>query len=183
MREVVILGAGGLVSPFLVQQLTARGVGGICYSRRAPLPPQGNFIVRPFADIRTDCPPDAIVISPLWVGTLAQLLPELPKPHRVISFRSSQIYTTESRNAIESAETALRSYCNDAGISCTIFRPTMIYWAPIDRNVTAVHASSASLGSFRFPGPGAACASPSMPKISLLRRQMPSIPGRGEAVI
>jgi hypothetical protein len=72
MSEVVILGAGGLVSPFLVQQLTARDVGGICYSRRAPLPTRGNFVVRPFANIRTDCPPGAILIphsgSARWLG-------------------------------------------------------------------------------------------------------------------
>jgi nucleoside-diphosphate-sugar epimerase len=160
MSEVVILGAGGLVSPFLVQQLTTRGVGGICYSQRAPLPPRGNFVVRPFETIRTDCPPGAIVISPLWVGTLAQLIPDLPKPRRVISFSSSQIYTSESRTAIESAETTLRIYCNDAGISWTIFRPTMIYCPPIDRNVTAVARIIRKLGFFPLSGTGSGLRQP-----------------------
>src|SRR6516164_4951996 len=130
MSDVVILGAGGLVAPFLVQHLTSRGVGGICYSRRAPLPPQGNFVFRPFSNIRTDCPPGAMLISPLWVATLAQLLPELPKPRRVISFSSSRVYRSDSRDAIETAETALRAHCDDADIPWTIFRPTMIYCPP-----------------------------------------------------
>jgi nucleoside-diphosphate-sugar epimerase len=160
MREVVILGAGGLVSPFLVQQLSARGIGGICYSRRAPLPPQGNFIIRPFANIRADCPPGAILISPLRVGALAELIPELPKPRRVISFSSSQVYSSESRNAIESAERALCAHCNDADISWTIFRPTMIYYPPIDRNVTAVARMIRKLGFFPLSGTGSGLRQP-----------------------
>ena len=160
MSEVVVLGAGGLVSPFLVQHLTARGAGGICYSRGTPLPPQGNFVFRPFSSIRTDCPPGATLISPLWVGTLAPLLPELPKPRRVISFSSSQVYTVESRNAIEAAESSLRTHCNDAGIPWTIFRPTMIYCPPIDRNVTAVARIIRKLGFFPLPGTGSGLRQP-----------------------
>jgi hypothetical protein len=160
MSEVVILGAGGLVSPFLLQQLTAHGLGGICYSRRAPLPPQGNFVFRPFSSVRTDCPLGATLISPLWVGTLAPLLSELPKPRRVISFSSSQVYTVESRNAIEAAETSLCMHCEDAGIPWTIFRPTMIYCPPIDRNVTAVARIIRKLGFFPLSGTGSGLRQP-----------------------
>jgi hypothetical protein len=46
MSDVVIVGAGGLIAPFLAEQLTARGAGGICYSRRAPLPARGNYAIR-----------------------------------------------------------------------------------------------------------------------------------------
>ena len=160
MSDVVILGAGGLVAPFLVQHLTSRGVGGICYSRRAPLPPQGNFVFRPFSNIRTDCPPGAMLISPLWVATLAQLLPELPKPRRVISFSSSRVYRSDSRDAIETAETALRAHCDDADIPWTIFRPTMIYCPPIDRNVTAVARIIRKLRFFPLSGAGSGLRQP-----------------------
>jgi nucleoside-diphosphate-sugar epimerase len=160
MGDVVILGAGGLVSPFLVQQLTARGVGGICYSRRAPLPPEGNFVFRSFSDIRTDCPPSAILISPLQVTYLAQLLPELPKPRRVISLSSSQLYPAESREGIESAEAALRKHCEKADASWTVFRPTMIYRPPIDRNVTAVARIIRRLRFLPLPGTGSGLRQP-----------------------
>jgi hypothetical protein len=160
MSEVVILGAGGLVSPFLLQQLTARGLGGICYSRRTPLPPQGNFVFRPFSSVRTDCPLGATLISPLSVGTLAPLLPELPKPRRVISFSSSQGYTIESPNAIEAAETSLCMHCEDTGIPWTIFRPTMIYCPPIDRNVTAVARIIRKLGFFPLSRTGSGLRQP-----------------------
>ncbi|HLH94615.1 MAG TPA: hypothetical protein VKW08_05800 [Xanthobacteraceae bacterium] len=135
MSDVVIIGAGGVIAPLLAEQLTERGAAGICYSRRAPLPARGNFTIRDFSHIRSDCPIDAIVISPLPIGELARLLPELPRPRHVIAMSSSQF---TSRHMIEPLEASVREFCESAGTAWTILRPTMIYFPPIDRNVTAL---------------------------------------------
>jgi len=144
MNDVVIVGAGGLIAPLLAEQLTARGVGGICYSRRAPLPAHGNFVIRDFSRIRSDCPPGAVILSSLPMSLFAPLLPELPPPRRVVALSSSQI---TSQHTIEPLETSVRMYCQSAGIAWTILRPAMIYFPPVDHNVTAL---ARIIRKFRF---------------------------------
>ena len=143
-HDVVIVGAGGLIGPLLAEQLTARGIGGICYSRRAPAPTRGNFVVRDFSHIRLDCPPDAVVVSPLPISGFAPLLPDLPRPRQVIALSSSQI---SSQGTLASLETSVRKYCESAGIAWTILRPAMIYSPPLDHNVTAL---ARMIRKFRF---------------------------------
>jgi len=143
----VILGAGGMVAPSLMTLLTRRGTGGLCYSRRSPLPPHGNFTIRSL-DAITELPQGAIIVAPMPIVDLPPLLPALSGGKRLIAFSSAQIYTNaNARERLLAAEDLVQTFCAGHRIAWTIMRPAMIYRPPDDRNVSTL---ARFIRKFRF---------------------------------
>lgn len=150
---VVVTGASSQVGKFLLPLLSKAGHEIIAVSRNPDKTgsPATPFVKWSKADITKDSAaipaarPFALIhTAPIWV---APRFAEVLKADRVIAFSSTSALTKagsssqkerEVAKALSEAETALTKACAKAGTPLTIFRPTMIYGAGMDKNVASI---------------------------------------------
>lgn len=149
--NIIILGAGSLIAPWMVERLTRIGLTGQCYSRtQISFDRAGNFIWQPFdstfpADFNP--PSQSIVISLLPVWLLPPLLPQLHGCQQLIIFSTTSIFGKSDSpdpkeqkliKTIKVAENKIIQVSTVQKIPWTIIRPTLIYDGYNDHNITAM---------------------------------------------
>ena len=167
MTRVIVTGATSLIGHFLLPKLSAAGYSVIAMSRCSvateTLPKGGEWRV---ADIGTvefsESSPYALVhMAPLW------LLPEVlhrsssSLPNRIIAFSStsriSKIssnndYERDIANKLAEAEDDIARLAEAQHIPWTIFRPTLIYGAGLDKNISSIARFIYRFGFFPLVG-------------------------------
>ncbi|HEY0181025.1 MAG TPA: NAD-dependent epimerase/dehydratase family protein [Dokdonella sp.] len=164
MPVAFVVGAGGAVGRFLLPRLLESGHDVVALSRRARTSstPRLRWVV---GDLNAAMPPlpplDAIFsLGPLdafarWFATA-----ELAGTPRVVALGSTSVET--KRDSVDAAERALAMRLADAertlaaaadarGSAWTVFRPTLIYGAGVDRSLTPL--ARAALRWRVFPRP------------------------------
>jgi nucleoside-diphosphate-sugar epimerase len=150
---VVVTGASSQAGKFLLPLLSKAGYEVIAVSRDPDKTGLSAIpgvkwsradITKDFAAIPADRPFALIHTAPIWV---APRFAEGVKADRVIAFSSTSALTKAGSasqkerkvaKALRESETALAATCAKTGAPLTIFRPTMIYGAGMDKNVTAI---------------------------------------------
>jgi nucleoside-diphosphate-sugar epimerase len=144
----LVIGSTGLVGSFIVQQLRRSGERPIALSRSRQ---DGQGIEWICGDLEK---PDTLnfpAFETLYctanAALLASVLPRLFKPslRRVVVFSSTSVITKQDtevpaeREAIKKladAEKRIAAACEQQGVAWTILRPTLIYGAGRDTNIT-----------------------------------------------
>lgn len=166
LKLAVVLGATSQVASFLISALANHGWQGILHSRSKPISIPPLFEAK-CADLTLPggvaIPDDAVVISllPLWI--CAQLLERCGRPRQVITFSSTSVITKRRSSdlndrrlaaQLQAAEDDIVCHCDSAKIPWTILRPTLIYGAQRDKNVTAIADFIHRFGFFPIAAPG-----------------------------
>ena len=166
-HAVLVLGAGGQIGGALVPRLLAGGNDVVALRRTALAEPPPPRLRRLAADLTA---------GPLALGTKLEacvhatglwLLP----PHlealagagvrRLVAFSSTSpagkagtqsVFERAQLAAIAVAERALAERCPKLGIATTILRPTLVYGAGRDRNITAAARFIARFGVYPLAG-------------------------------
>ncbi len=149
-KRAVILGAGGIIGPYLLERLIRAGYMVDCLSRRqAPSPRSGARWIT--IDVTTPgawrCRPETIVFSilPLWL--LPPFLSHLSAARQIVAFSSTSVLTKiDSADGHERAlaqrlrksEHDLATYCEESDLPWTVLRPTLIYGGGADKNVSSI---------------------------------------------
>jgi nucleoside-diphosphate-sugar epimerase len=173
----LLLGATSLIGRFLTPRLASAGLNALAISR-APPTGQERDVAQKAASVLQWAPGDltqpdtlpalepanAIVsLSPIWL-----LPPALPKlletgAPRVIAFSStSRVTKIQSPVSAERAvaerladgEAQTLDLCANAGVACTLLRPTLIYAEGEDRNVSRLAALIRRFGVLPLSGGG-----------------------------
>jgi len=167
-RAAILLGSTGVVGHFLLPRLSDAGWQVRALSRRPQ--PQGlpvgatwhaHDVTRGLDGLEAAGETTLFHAAPLWL--LPPLLPELAARgvSRVIAFSSTSRFTKQDSSSAASrglartladAEDALASGCGAHGITWTVFRPTLIYGAGLDRNVSAIARLARRFGVFPLAG-------------------------------
>lgn len=147
--NIIILGAGSLIAPWLVTQLRQKGIGGQCYSRRKIHLDKIDTFSWERLDITQPAKfrPESIVISllPLWL--MPPLLPQLEDCQHLIVFSTTSIFSKcdspnpEERELIKKIKAAEKKVIQTSTVKkipWTILRPTLIYDGQYDQNITAI---------------------------------------------
>ena len=164
-KRAVILGAGGIIGPYLLERLIRAGYTVDCLSRRqAPSPRSGARWIT--IDVTTPgawrCRPETIVFSilPLWL--LPPVLPHLSAARQIIAFSSTNVLTkidSADRHEralaqrLRKAEHDLATYCEESNLLWTILRPTLIYGGGRDRNISEIATFIRRFGVFPIASP------------------------------
>jgi nucleoside-diphosphate-sugar epimerase len=142
--KVLVLGSGSQLWPYLADVLQSAGYSGYCSGRQAPEGNANRFLWVPPAESPTDAE-RVISLLPLWL--LAERMDVMANCRQLIAFGStSSLIKEHSRDPREQAvaarlkwaETTIADRCKQRGTTWTILRPTLIYGAGRDRNITAV---------------------------------------------
>lgn|SRR5262245_31859669 len=167
-RGAIVFGATGVVGHFLLPRLSAAGWLVHAISRRpvpATAPPgvrwHAHDVGRGLAGIDTDGATVVFHSAPL--SLLPPLIPELAARGvtRVVAFGSTSRFTKQDATSAASraaarwlaeAEDALAAASAPHGIAWTVFRPTLIYGAGVDRNVSSVARVARRWGVFPLAG-------------------------------
>ncbi len=163
---VVVVGATSLVGHFLLPRLVNAGHDVTAVSRHnAPsAPPAGVAWQR--CDVAYEEPrltPGAVLVhlAPLWLAPPLIRRLGSRRLRRVIAFGSTSRFTkADSTDAGEralaarlaTAEAAVSRECAAASLPWTLFRPTLIYGAGLDANVSAIARFIRRFGFFALPG-------------------------------
>jgi nucleoside-diphosphate-sugar epimerase len=168
VRAAIVLGGTGVVGHFLLPRLAAAGWRVRAVSRRPPpqdLAPGTTWevhdVTRGLNSLAAAGETTLFHSAPLWL--LPSLLPELAARgvSRVIAFSSTSRFTKQDSasaasrglaRALADAEDALASGCGAHRIAWTVFRPTLIYGAGLDRNVSVIARLARRLGVFPLAG-------------------------------
>lgn len=169
---VIVTGANSQIGRFLLPALAAAGADAVAISRKpAPSWPAAGERVRwAQADINGKFAPDGVEkaaslvhLAGLWI--LPRLLDDMAAlgVRRVIAFGSTSMFTKKDSSTsgerdvaekLREAEAAISARCGQLGMEWTIFRPTMIYGAGMDRNVNTIARFAARFGFFPVIGGG-----------------------------
>jgi len=165
--RVLVTGATGQIGGFLLARLQRQGVDCVAVSREAQ---QARFGERwKVCDLQHDDPFDGEYFDGWFhLGFLELAVPWLDSAaatgvKRVVGFSSTSIFTKQESssgyertiigNLIE-AESQLSQKCESLGVGWTILRPTMIYGAGRDQNVSFVRSLIRRFGIFPLVGGG-----------------------------
>jgi len=169
MTRVIVTGATSLIGYFLLPKLIVADYSVIAISRSSvamdTLPQGSKWRV---ADIGTagfsESSPYALVhMAPLWLlpGMLHRSSSSLP--NRIIAFsstsRMSKIasnndYERDIANKLAEAEDDIARLAEAQHIPWTIFRPTLIYGAGLDKNISSIARFIQCFGFFPLIGAG-----------------------------
>lgn len=173
MREVVVLGATSLIGHFLLPRLSGEGyrVRAVSRARHAPLP--GIEWVQCDITVSSDSSllgPGSTVISLVPIWALTPWLERLPSPPaRLLAFSSTSIHSKATSTSateralaerLRSGELALQAHGERRGMGWDIFRPTMIYGAGRDQNVSFIARFIQQRGFFPLLGTASGLRSP-----------------------
>ena len=167
MKRAVVTGATSLIGYFLLPKLTAANCSVTAISRNPDMSkslPAGSKWCAADIGVSTlseERPYTLIHLAPLW------LLPDLLQrssacmPERVIAFSStSRISKASSSNRYERgiseklalAEDKIERLAEKRAIPWTIFRPTLIYGAGLDKNISTIARFIQRFGFFPLIG-------------------------------
>jgi nucleoside-diphosphate-sugar epimerase len=184
-RGLILTGASGLIGHYLLPRLMERGFAVQAVSRRprplATMPATGTLRWTPLdlqspwvesATARTGPfgPADGLVhAAPIWL--LPAWLPAAAEAgvDRLVAFSSTSRFTRQASGSPEEratarrlaeAEEALERGCRERRIRWTILRPTLVYGAQRDRNVSAIARFVRRFGFFPIAGEGRGARQP-----------------------
>lgn len=171
MTRVTVTGASSIIGHFLLPTLESHNARIRAVSRNPELDPLLDLPNQRTqwlqADIETDLldfEEDEVLIhlAPIW--TLPSLLSQTNKPpKRLIAFSSTSHFTKRDSKSSEEralaqrlskAETSSIQYCHQHNIAWTLFRPTLVYGAARDQNVTQIASFISKFGFFPILGKG-----------------------------
>ena len=172
VRRVMVSGATSQIGHFLLPKLAAAGTEVYALSRRGV--DAGHDSAKENAvhwlradlgqpDMAETLPPADALIHIASIQLLPALLPGAAAKgvRRVIAFsstgrfgkaRSTEPHEIEFVTRLAQAEEAVERICNEHGIDWTIFRPTLIYGAGMDSNVTTIAKLIRRFGVFPLLG-------------------------------
>lgn len=176
MNPILITGATSLIGHFLLPRLAEQGLPVIAISRQPPNPvgaclasdfPLNNRqqdwllqdITQPFR-LPTPCS-TLLHLAPIW--HLPKLLESLGSqaPKRIIAISSTSRFSKQNSSSHAERETArklaeaedhLTRFGQQHHIEWTIFRPTLIYGAGLDKNITTIARFIQRFGFFPVIG-------------------------------
>jgi hypothetical protein len=142
--KVLILGTGSNLWPYLAHALEQAGFSGFCCGRQPPPVLPRRFVwvppEEPLAKVDR-----VISLLPLWL--LPERLETLHGCRQLIAFGStSSLVKAHSHDPgeqalatrLKRAESSIADFGGKTGMSWTVLRPTMIYGAGQDRNISAI---------------------------------------------
>jgi nucleoside-diphosphate-sugar epimerase len=143
-ERVLILGTGSHLWPYLAHALALAGFSGLCYGRQPPSVLPERFVwVPPEEPLeRVD---RVISLLPLWL--LPERLKALHGCRQLIAFGSTSSLVKEHSHdpreqalaiRLKWAESSIAFFGKQTGMAWTVLRPTMIYGAGHDRNISAI---------------------------------------------
>lgn len=158
---VLVLGGSGQIGHFLLPRLEAAGYAWQAVSRQPP-PGDARWVRGQLPDAMPDLPPLRAVVSLGPIDLLAAWLAEmrLPGVPHVIATSSMSAETKresavpeerEVSRRLRDAETTLIATCASRGMPWTVFRPTLIYGAGMDKSLTPIVASARRRHVFPLP--------------------------------
>lgn len=167
-KHAVILGARGVIAPYLLERLLRARYTVDCFSRADPSDDSSRRRgVRWFSGDLSAlgerfCRSEAIVVSllPLWL--LPPLLPRLSATRQIIAFGSTSVFTKadsadrrerDLAHRLQAAERNLAAQCEGRGIPWTLLRPTLIYGGGRDRELGGMAAFIRRFGVFLIAAP------------------------------
>ena len=167
VQSVMLIGANSQIADFLIPRLIETGFFVTAVSRQPP-PNQNTAGLRWVkADVSHQLPTlegDALVhMAPLWM--LPPVLDELLAGgvKKVVAFGSTSVFSkarsTDPKEVLFSerlkkSEDAIGKKCTLAGVPWTILRPTLIYGAGKDKNITFISHVLRRFGFFPVVGGG-----------------------------
>ncbi|HXP01225.1 MAG TPA: NAD-dependent epimerase/dehydratase family protein [Luteibacter sp.] len=160
--RVLVMGASGQIGQFLLPRLTAAGMEYLALSRRPVTDGDARWLLGGLPDGVPELPAlDALVC----LGPLDHLAPWLSAtrlegtPH-IIATSSMSAETkresdvTEERELsrrLRGAETTIIATCASRGMPWTLFRPTLIYGAGVDKSLTPIVQTALRRRLFPIP--------------------------------
>jgi len=162
---VLVLGASGAIGRFALPRLAAAGCG-VLAAGRGPAPPAGLAPARWLAlDLGqpppADLPPVDALLSAGPLDLAARWLAQCPRaPRRVVAFSSTSAASKRDSAAaaeralahrLHQAEQALGRWATQHGAALTVLRPTLVYGAALDRNLSRLAAVARRLGWIAIP--------------------------------
>lgn len=168
MDSVVVTGATSIIGHFLLPKLVSNPEWKVIAVSRQKQKIDGDSIIwkqrnllSPAIDFG-ESRYTLIHLAPIW--TLPDMLQTLAvKPSRVIAFSSTSRFSkAESRLSSErtiackliSGELRLQAWCEEQSIPWTILRPTLVYGAGMDKNVSSIATFITRFGFFPVVGKG-----------------------------
>lgn len=163
--RIVIVGASSQIGRALVPRLASAGHQVSCVGRENRDAIDGGT-THVFDESRGSFvphlePADAVIsLAPLPTVELVMTMAQALEAKRIIVFGSTGVFSKRgSTSAIEQdfvaqqerAEALLSARCGELGIGWTLFRPTMIYGADADLNVSFIRAMISRFGVFPIP--------------------------------
>ena len=172
---VIVTGASSQVGRFLLPLLSEAGYEALAISRypdKAGVPslPRVKWIMaditKDFGVIPPSRPAALIHTAPIWVSPR---FAESLRADRIIALSSTSALTKagsasskerEVSRILRESETALAQTCAQTNAPLTIFRPTLIYGAGMDMNVTSIARFIKALRFFPMIGAGSGLRQP-----------------------
>lgn len=162
----VIFGATSLVGRYLLKRLVDGGFGGLCLTRRsgqAPYDVPEEFSWCNVTDEDLEIPVSAILFSLAPLSVLPSLLAHVSGGRALVALSSSSaVYKAASSdpterklaNELARSEEEIQKLCHEMEMTCTIFRPTLIYDPGRDKNVSMIAEFVRRFGVFPVVWPG-----------------------------
>jgi len=161
--SVLVFGASSQIGHFLLPRLRAQGISVVALSRK-PRPEQAGvqWLQGQLPDTVPAVGQPMAVVSFGPLQPFAQWLASagLPPATRVIATSSMSAESKQASDVpaerlmsqmLRDGETALASVCERQGLPWTIFRPTIIYGAGIDKSLTPIAQRASRLHMFPLP--------------------------------
>ncbi|QBB72061.1 hypothetical protein ELE36_17750 [Pseudolysobacter antarcticus] len=149
-HDIAVLGASGQIGRFLLPKLCSAGKSVLALSRHAPSSDDAANPAWLRADLHAEMPALDQIETLISLGPLDALVAWLQRDrpaalHRIIAF--SSMSAESKRESLDPAERELAARLHDSeqqllalghahDIAITIFRPTLIYGAGLDRSLT-----------------------------------------------
>jgi len=175
LKNVIIMGATSLIGPYVCSRLADEGFTVECFSRKPKIikcSSKHTFRWREF-DIKNPgdwhAPTGVIIISLLPLQILFQLLPRLKKAKQIIAVSTTSVFTKKQskdrkeRNLINcmiSCEREIIKFSTGFKINWTIMRPTLVYGAGQDSNISAISYFIKKFGLFIVAHPASGLRQP-----------------------
>lgn len=163
---VVVVGATSIVGHFLLPRLVEAGYEVSAVSRRDAPSASPAGVAWQRCDVAGEEPrvtPGAVLVhlAPLWLAPPLIRRLASGRLRRVIAFGSTSRFTKAgSTDPVEravaarlaTAEEAVSRECGAASVPWTVLRPTLIYGAGLDANVSSIARFIRRFGFFALPG-------------------------------
>lgn len=169
-KSVIVSGAASQIGYYLIPRLLNAGYAVRALTRKSPPAWSPNGVTWQNVDLATKSgwdelsPAQTLIhIAPLWM--LPDVIEKFAEKgvRRVIAFGSTSMFTKKNSTSpkereivagLEKAETEIARICKTLGVKWTVFRPTLIYGAGMDRNVTTIAKFIKRFGVAMITGEG-----------------------------